>query len=253
MRVIAVINQKGGVGKTSLTFNLGFGIRDRRHRVLLVDLDSQGSLTRLCGVEAEKDRTIYQVLHGVLGTRDVLVPVDKDLYLVPATVDLAGAEIELSDELEREYRLRDALKEVKFDYVLIDCPPSLGLLTVNALMAARWALVPVATQLSSIYGLELLMRTVKMLKAKGNKGLSVLGVVPTMFDRRTRHSHEVLDLLFSLQSLRVFTPIPHSVRMQEIFVIHRPVFEYMPGADVSLKCKRLVREVLDETSKPQRG
>ena len=253
MSVIAVINQKGGVGKTSLTFNLGFGIRDRGHKVLLVDMDSQGSLTRLCGIESVEDQTIYQVLHGVIGIRDALVPVDRNLYLVPATVDLAGAEIELSFEMEREYRLRDALRDVDFDYILVDCPPSLGLLTVNALIAAKWALVPVATQLSSIYGLELLLKTVRAIKTKGNRKLEILGIVPTFFDRRTRHSHEVLDLLRSLKDLKVFTPILHSVRMQEIFVIHRPVFEYMPGADVSMRCKTLVREVLDETGKSKRS
>ena len=249
--IISVANQKGGVGKTSVCFNLACAAADKGRRVLMADLDPQGSLTEYAGVNsADLDVTIYQVLHKAVGAADVVMALEDLPDLLPANIDLAGAELELAGVLEREYRLADALSELKdgYDYIFIDCPPSLGLLTINALVASDAVVVPVSTHYSALRGIERLFKTVRAIQKRANRSLRILGVVPTLFDRRTLHGREVLSILRRYEdSVRIFTPIPYTVRMQEAPVAHSPIFRYAKDSPAAEAVLALAEEVMNET------
>jgi len=227
-RIIALVNQKGGVGKSTTAVNLGAALAVEGRRVLVVDCDPQGNTTTGFGVDKHgMQRDIYNVLLQEASIDDVAVPTEiETLTLVPATINLAGAEIELVSALSRETRLRQAILPIasRYDFVLIDCPPSLGLLTINALTAAEEAIIPVQAEYYALEGLSQLTAVVRRVREALNPSLHVSGVLVTMFDGRTRLAMEVLDELEKFFPQQMFkTQIPRNIRLSEAPSFGKPV------------------------------
>jgi chromosome partitioning protein len=254
-RIIAVVNQKGGVGKTTTTINVAAALTLRGKKVLLIDLDPQGNAATGLGIpRASRDITIYDVFVDATplseAVMDTVVP---GLKLVPSHVDLAGAELEIGERAGRTTILRDALKAVDFDYVLIDCPPSLNLLTVNALSAARSVLVPLQCEFFALEGLSQLLQTVEMAKANINPDLVIDGVMLTMYDQRNRLSAQVsADVRKHLGRAVFKTIIPRNVRIAEAPSFGKPVIMYDPQCLGSKAYIALADEMLDRHARAQR-
>lgn len=256
-RVIAVVNQKGGVAKTTTVANLGVALAQAGQRVLLVDSDPQGSLTISLGQDPDSlaGCTLYEAM--VLADEgahkdltDVILSDQQGVDLIPANLDLAAAEIDLNAQYAREYALSRLLAPVRdtYDFILIDCPPQLGILTINALVAADSVLVPLATNYLSLRGLQLLLRTVRLVQSRLNSGLRIEGLLPTLYDRRTSHHQETLQevrRIFGQQQIRVFeTVIPRSVRFEESPITGTPAVVYAPQTPGAQAYRDLVEEVL---------
>ena len=250
-RSLAIVNQKGGVGKTTTAVNLAAGLALAERPTLLVDLDPQGNATTGLGVQkAGLHPTVYHVLLGGepvdKAIRDTVVP---GLKLLPADIDLVGAEIELVGGSRREHRLRDALEAASaaFDYIVIDCPPSLGLLTINALVAADRVLVPLQCEFYALEGLaHLLKKTVKLVRDKLNPGLDLLGILLTMFDGRTSLTLQIREEVNRYFPGQVFdTVIPRNVRLTEAPSHGRPVMLHDLKSSGSVAYLELTREVLN--------
>jgi chromosome partitioning protein len=216
--VFAVANQKGGVAKTTTVHGLGAALAERGGRVLLVDLDPQACLTFSVGVDPSGlDRSLYEVLVSRLPAAEVLVKAG-DLHLLPSSIDLAGAEVHLLTRAGREYGLSRALQPIVagYDVVLIDCPPSLGILTINGLTAADQVVVPLQCEVLGQRGVEQLLETIEDVRSYTNPKLKIAGVIPTMFDGRTRLGRQVLDEVRSRYGLEILDPpVPKSVRVAE--------------------------------------
>ena len=250
-RIIAIANQKGGVGKTTTTVNLGASLAELDYRVLVVDLDPQGNATTGLGINPRTlEVTVYDVLLNDVGLDECVEPTEvKGLFVAPASLDLAGAEIELVPTFSRESRLKRALAEVidDYDYVLIDCPPSLGLLTVNALVAATEVLVPIQCEYYALEGLGQLLETVEMVKAHLNPGLDVSTILVTMYDARTRLAAGVAEEVrehFGDQVLK--TTIPRSVRVSEAPSYGQTVMTYDPGSPGAMSYLDAARELAEK-------
>lgn len=247
-RVIAIANQKGGVGKTTTAVNLGAALGALGHRVLLIDSDPQGNTTSGLGVDKKKiTQCIYQVLIDDVPMREVVVKtVVGGLDLVPSTIDLAGAEVELVPALSRETKLKKALADVRDDYefVLIDCPPSLGLLTVNALTAADSVLVPIQCEYYALEGLTQLMNTIHLIQNQLNAGLQLEGVVLTMYDARTNLSNQVAEEVKRFFREKVYqTIIPRNIRLSEAPGYGKPIITYDPKSKGAEVYTELAKEV----------
>ncbi len=227
-RIIAVANQKGGVGKTTTTINLATALAAIRQKVMIVDFDPQGNASTGLGIPHE-DREVnsYHVLIGEAGVTEAILETDiPGLHIVPSGIDLSGAEIELVTQERREYCLREALRDGAgdYDYVLIDCPPALGLLTVNALVAAQAVLVPLQCEFFALEGISQLVKTIERVKRAFNPGLDIQGIVLTMHDRRNNLSHMVADDVRDFFGDKVYkTVIPRNVRVTEAPSHGRPV------------------------------
>jgi len=247
---IAVVNQKGGVGKTTTAINLGACLAALGQRVLLVDMDPQGNATSGLGIDkASLTKTVYDCLQGGSPVSSVAVetPVER-VWIAPATVDLSGAEVELVSVLARETRLKVALDGAadEYDYILLDSPPSLGLLTVNCLTAADAVLIPIQCEYYALEGLGQLRNTLSLLRRMLNPELEVLGVVLTMYDMRTRLSAEVADEVRKNFAGRVFrSVIPRSVRLSEAPIYGQPIISYAPESRGAEAYTELAREVIE--------
>ncbi len=252
--VISVVNQKGGVGKTTTAVNLSSALALDGRRVLLIDMDPQANSTSsILGKVTEDQLTVYEVLYDRNMIDDTIRPTEiNNLYIIPSGIDLAGAEIELVSAISRENRLKKALQKIKekFDFLLIDCPPSLGLLTLNSLTASDLIIVPVQCEYFALEGLGKLIETYDLVKDNLNPELEILGVLLTMYDKRTRLSEEVAEEIRKYFGDRVFkTVIPRSVRLSEAPGFSKPIQIYAPASSGAKAYNELAKEVVDYVSK----
>ncbi|MBG9540757.1 sporulation initiation inhibitor Soj [Bacillus thuringiensis] len=230
-KIIAIANQKGGVGKTTTSVNLGAGLAQVGKKVLLVDIDAQGNATTGVGIEkSELDQCIYNVLVEDADVQGVIQKTaTENLDVLPATIQLAGAEIELVPTISREVRLQRALQPVRdeYDYIIIDCPPSLGLLTINALTAANSVIIPVQCEYYALEGLSQLLNTVRLVQKHLNKNLAIQGVLLTMLDARTNLGIQVIDEVKKYFRDKVYRSIiPRNVRLSEAPSHGKPIMQY---------------------------
>ncbi|MFA6593673.1 MAG: ParA family protein [Candidatus Buchananbacteria bacterium] len=245
-QVISVVNQKGGVGKTTTSVNLAAFLSRLGKRVLLIDLDPQSNATSHLGVAKNLDKGVYEVLTGPYSFSDVAVETGHENYhLAPSTTSLAGANVEFVNLDRREFRLYDNLLEVKnnYDYVIIDCPPSLGLLTLNGLTAADKLMIPVQAEYFALEGLGQLVNTIGLIRENLKPELDILGVVLTMYDSRFKLANDVLSELYNYFPNQIFrTVIPRSVRLSEAPSHGQSILHYDPKSRGAKAYERLARE-----------
>lgn len=247
-KVIAVVNQKGGVGKTTTTVNLSAALAKKGKKVLLIDEDPQGNATSGVGVNKKQEKSIYDVIINETELEETIVESSiKKLYVCPSNINLAGAEVELVPMMARENKLKaklDLIKD-KFDYILIDCPPSLGLLTINALTAANSIIIPIQCEYYALEGVGQLMNTVNLIKQQLNKDLYIEGVVLTMNDARTNLSNQVVSEVKKYFKDNVYkTVIPRNVKLSEAPSYGMPITTYAPLSKGARCYEKLAGEVI---------
>jgi chromosome partitioning protein len=252
-KIICIANQKGGVGKTTTSINLSSALASLGKRVLIVDMDPQGNASSGLGIKRfeSQDNNIYHVLIGEKTVAETIQKTNEtNLFIIPATPDLVGAEIELVDIPQREFRLKSALQNIhdQFDYVLIDCPPSLGLLTLNALSAANSFLVPLQCEYYALEGLSQLLNTAGLVKKSLNPNLHIEGIVLTMFDTRNNLSHQVVTEIRNHFAEKVFESIiPRNVRLSEAPSHGQSIHYYDAKSIGALKYHELAKELIVRT------
>lgn len=248
--IMAIINQKGGVGKSTTAINLSAALGEMGKQVLLVDLDPQGNSSSGLGIEKSAVKNcVYDVLLNDVPIEEVIIPdICPGLDVVPATINLAGAEVELVSEMARENRLKDAVGSMRgrYDYIFIDCPPSLGLLTVNALVAADKLLIPIQCEFYALEGVTKLLESMKRVKNRLNPTLDIFGVLLTMYDNRTTLSKQVVDEVRGFFGKLVFnTLIPRTVKLSEAPSFGQPITQYDPKGKGSISYIELAKEVIN--------
>lgn len=252
--VIAIVNQKGGVGKSTTAVNLGAGIARSGLTVALIDMDPQSNTTSsLIGKPPKEGLTVYEVLEDCKKVRSAILKTGiENLYLLPSNINLAGAEIELVSAISRETRLKRALEIIRkdFDFIIVDCPPSLGLLTLNAMAAADSLIVPIQCEYFALEGLSKLLETYELVKENLNPRLKILGFLLTMYDSRTRLSQDVSEEVRNYFGEKVFsTVIPRSVRISEAPGFSKPIQEFAPNSKGALAYDQLAKEVISRAKK----
>ena len=248
---IAVVNQKGGVGKTTTSINVAAELADSKHSVLLVDLDPQGNATSGLGLpKAKLKKTTYDVLCNGASLADTVMESHvAQLYVLPANANLAGAEIELVGQSQREFALSRALEHAAYDYVIIDCPPSLGLLTINGLTAASSVLIPVQTEYYALEGLSQLLDTIQAVRGSINPQLELLGIALTMFDKRNSLSEQVQAEVAKYFGDKLFrTVVPRNVRLAEAPSYGKTIYEHDRWSKGARSYKALAKEVRDRAA-----
>lgn len=255
-KVVSIANQKGGVGKTTTTVNLGTILAKRGKKVLLIDADPQGNATSGLGIEKEIEFSTYDILANETTMKQAIQDTAiKNLKICPSNINLAGAEVELVSMMSREQRLKEKIEEVKeeFDYILIDCPPSLGLITLNSFTASNSVLIPVQCEYFALEGLGQLLNTVNLVKKHLNKELQVEGALLTMYDMRTNLSNQVVKEVKKYFDDKVYkTVIPRNVRLSEAPSYGMPITEYDPrskGAKSYLKFAKEFLKINEEEKK----
>lgn len=249
-RTIAITNQKGGVAKTTTTVNLGACLAELGKKVLLLDLDPQGNLSSWFGLEINNiKQTVYELFTGKAEIEDVIIEsCVNNLYLAPANISLANVERVFANELEREKILVKKLEPVidQYDYILMDCPPSLGLVTLNALTTAKEVIIPLETKVLSLNGLITLINTVQLIKKSINQHLEITGIVACKFDKRTNLSRMVVDKIKSGFHNKVFkTIIRESTKLAECPISYKPITQYDPKSTASIDYTNLAKEIIE--------
>lgn len=246
MKIVSIVNQKGGTGKTTTLLNLSVCLADLGKKILVIDLDPQANASSGLGVRSPS-RNVYDLLIGQSSFLEVLTKIKENLFLIPAAQSLAGANVELVNEVEREKKLAQVLDYLphEYDFIFIDSPPSLGVLTINSLAAAQLALIPVQAEYYALEGLSQLVSTLDLVRENLNPRLEVLGAVVTMYDERARLSRDVLEELYKNFSARIFrSVIPRNVKLAEAPSFGKSIFEYAPKSRGAMAYKRLAIEFL---------
>ncbi len=247
MRVVALLNQKGGVGKTTTTLNIGAGLANLKKRVLLIDLDPQASLTHSIGIEQqETSSTIYELLKQECLFEEAVIK-KNNLTIIPSSISLSGFEKEYALIENKEYLLKKTIKTFpKYDYILIDCPPSLGFLTINALAAAQEVIIPVQTEFLALQGLSQLLDTIAVIQSHINPKLEISGIIGTRFNRRKMHKDVVEFLQIHFRDMTFNTVIRENIALAEAPSFGKTIYDHNPSSNGAKDYKSLCKEILKQ-------